>query len=243
MRRRAVVLGAVGAAVAAAGCGPGERHGGLALVYRGPVSLPGCPEAAANLVRRARPDLRVAYCGPGERRPLTAATLASAVLYVQPGGGDLDPAWRETRRYAPALRHWVRTGGRYLGICLGGYLAGADPGFALLPGDSDEYVGSPGATVPDERDTVIAVSWRGHRRHLYFQDGPLFRVTARATVLARYDTGAVAALVAPCGSGRVGVVGPHPEADRTWYADAHLTNPDGVRFDLGTDLVRHTLGS
>jgi hypothetical protein len=49
-------------------------------------------------------------------------------------------------------------------------------------------------------------------------------------------------VVTSFGAGRVGVVGPHPEADRSWYRDAHLTNPDGVQPDLGHDLVESTVG-
>jgi hypothetical protein len=60
-------------------------------------------------------------------------------------------------------------------------------------------------------------------------------------VLATYDTGAGAAVVTAFGEGRVGLVGPHPEADQSWYDDARLTNPDGIRFDLGYDLIQTTM--
>jgi len=62
-------------------------------------------------------------------------------------------------------------------------------------------------------------------------------------VIATYDTGTAAALVADYGAGRVGVVGPHPEADHSWYDDAGLTNPDGVHPDLGHDLIESTVRS
>jgi glutamine amidotransferase-like uncharacterized protein len=160
---------------------------------------------------------------------------------VQPGGGDdLDGAWRAVKSFGGPLREWLHNGGRYLGICMGAYLAGEDPGWGLLPGDTAEYVGSRGATVRTTRDTVVGVRWRGHQRHMYFQDGPYFTLDRRANaqVLATYEGGQPAALVAPYGAGRVGVVGPHPEADATWYAQYRLKNPDGLRFDLGNDLVQ-----
>jgi hypothetical protein len=74
------------------------------------------------------------------------------------------------------------------GFCLGAYLAGATPGFALLPGNTSQYIASPGATVDTTDDTVIPVRWRGKPRHLFFQDGPVFRLNAGAdaTVLATY---------------------------------------------------------
>jgi hypothetical protein len=218
----------VGLVAAAASCGRGappqaaDPGGGIALVYRGPASCDGCSEAVAALLSLAVPGLQVAYCGPGERTALS---------------------WTVMRGYAADIRAFVRGGGCYLGFCLGGYLAGFDPGFGLLPGDSGEYTTSPGASVRTTDNTVVALRWRGRLRHAFFQDGPLFTLDAgKATVLATYTTGPVAAAVAAYGAGRVGVVGPHPEADVSWYADNGLTNPDGIHVDLGRDFVRTALG-
>ncbi|MFE3556225.1 hypothetical protein ACFXKW_15340 [Streptomyces sp. NPDC059193] len=144
---------------------------------------------------------------------------------------------------AGAIRDWTREGGRYLGFCMCGYLAGSDPGFGLLPGTTEQYITTPSASIHDARETIVAVSWESRRRHMYFQDGPVFVLDdgANASVLATYDNGTPAALVAPYGSGQVAVVVPHPEADTTWYSDAGLNNPDGVRFDLGHDLIEETI--
>lgn len=83
--------------------------------------------------------------------------------------------------------------------------------------------------------------WRGRPRTLFFQDGPLFLLDngADATVLATYPNGTVAALVAPFGAGRVGVVGPHPEATEEWYTDVHL--PVHHTRDLALDLVNEVM--
>ena len=213
----------------------------LALVYRGPAASPGCPETVAALLRRSPSQFRTELCGPNERTALTAEALASATLYAQPGGTDLPPAWRHMHPYAETIRSFVHGGGHYLGFCLGGYLAGHNPGFGLLPGDSNEYIESRGAEVTSPTDAVIAVRWRGRRRRVYFQDGPYFtlRPHARATVLARYENGLAAAVVARYGVGRVGVVGPHPEADRSWYVGLPPRPVDSR--DLGYDLVETTM--
>ena len=167
-----------------------------------------------------------------------------AMVYAQPGGGSLDAGWRQMRPYATVITDFVQRGGRYLRFCLGGYLAGATPGFTLLPGDASEYISSRDADTRTTRDTIVTVTWRGRERHMFFQDGPIFVLdpTAPATVLARYTNGAVAALVAPYGKGRVGVVGPHPEATSSWYSDVRRPNPDGIRPDLGYDFVQSTIG-
>lgn len=227
-----------------------------ALVYRGPAALPGCPEAVAALLARA--GFAVGYVGPQEAADLSPAALADADLYAQPGGASLRRAFRRLRRHGPVLADYVAAGGRYLGFCLGAYLAGRDPGFALLPGDTDRYIDSPGASVATDADTVLTVRWRGTDREVFFQDGPWFRVDAAdaedlsgggparrpdaaVRVLARYDNGLPAALVARHHAGAVGVVGPHPEATEDWFADAGLRPRDAT--DLGLDLVEELMRS
>jgi glutamine amidotransferase-like uncharacterized protein len=244
-RTRSGVLAAGRRVLAACGGLPFQPSGRerkqtpVALVYRGPASSPGCPEAVAALLESSRWGLDVRYVGPNEDVPLSARALAGAAVYAQPGGGTLKRGYRHLRPHRAAIREFVRAGGRYLGFCLGGYLAGATPGFALLPGDTDQYIASPAATVCSEDDTLVQVCWRGRQRTLFFQDGPYFWVhpSADTTVVATYPNGTIAALVAGFGSGRVGVVGPHPEATEDWYTDAGLGVADRLDADLGLDLV------
>lgn len=238
--------GAAGVLAAVAACAPAQGkpdNRPLAMVYRGPASCSGCSEAVAALLETNPTSYRTRFVGPGEDLDVSAKNLADAVIYAQPGGGSVSSAWHRMRGYAEGIRTWVKGGGHYLGFCLGAYLAGATPGFGLLPGDTAEYVGSHGADVAETTDTVIPVTWNGSRRHMYFQDGPYFKLDsgAEATVLATYQSGAPAALVTNFGQGRVGVVGPHPEADDNWYRSTGLHNPDGIRLDLGYDLIRHTV--
>jgi glutamine amidotransferase-like uncharacterized protein len=213
---------------------------GLALVYRGPAALPGCPEAVAALLASSRWGFDVRYVGPDGDLPLSRPVLASAVLYAQPGGHSLRRAYRKLKRHGEELRDFVVSGGRYVGFCLGGYLAGATPGLKLLPGDTDQYIVSACASVTSESDAIVEVSWRGHRRYMYFQDGPVFKLSRNADdveIIARYPNGEIAALSAGFGAGRVGVVGPHPEATPDWYSDSGLIDPDGLDADLGHDLI------
>ncbi|WP_250548771.1 BPL-N domain-containing protein [Pseudonocardia sp. H11422] len=215
----------------------GER----ALIYRGPAACEGCAEAVAALLRSCPRRFDVSYAGPADLE-LTATSLRSAALYAQPGGGNsVRKAYRQMRRSAPAIRDYVWSGGRYLGICMGAYLAGTWRGFGFLPDDTDQFITSPGADVTIKADTIVRVDWRGRRRHMFFQDGTVFPIgshTPDVTVLARYaSNGAAAAVVAPFGQGRIGVCGPHPEAPSEWYEAHDLTNPDGIRADLGHDLI------
>jgi len=246
---RIAPLGALGIVAACSPDGARDRHGGatgrpLALVYRGPAGCRGCSEAVAALLESAPSPFRVEYCGPDERLSLTGATLSAAAVYAQPGGGDdLAAAWTAMRPHAATLRSWIGEGGRYLGFCMGGFLAGADPGLGILPGDSGEYVGTVGATVHDDGDASVDVAWNGTRRAVYFQGGPYFSIAEgdAATVVARYSNGLVAAMVSAYGRGRVGVTGPHPEAPASWYREAGLAVPRPLPFDIGYDLVGRTM--
>ncbi|EST36669.1 hypothetical protein [Streptomyces roseochromogenus] len=80
----------------------------------------------------------------------------------------------------------------------------------------------------------------GARHSVYFQDGPVFLldVGADARILARYDYGAPAALVACFGAGRVAVTGPHSEASDGWCTDYGLLVHHTL--DLARDLVERT---
>ncbi|MFK0250330.1 BPL-N domain-containing protein [Amycolatopsis azurea] len=217
----------------------------LALVYRGPASLPGCPEAVAELLESSSHGFEVQFTGPDEEVPLCKSSLSAATLYAQPGGGRLSYAYRKLRRHHNDIRSFVWSGGRYLGFCLGAYLAGATPGFGLLPGDTDRYIDTEDSAFDHADDTVVAIRWRGRRRKLYFQDGPVFLLDSPdvANVLATYSNGMAAALVAPFGTGHVGVVGPHPEATRDWYTDSGLRRPIlRTGRNLGLDLVDAVMG-
>jgi glutamine amidotransferase-like uncharacterized protein len=217
----------------------------LALVYRGPAACPdGCSEAAAAMVRTAKQGFDVRYVGPKETLKLTAANLKRAALYVQPGGGDSSElAARQMRASAPVISAYVRNGGRYLGMCMGGYLAGT-PGFDILPGNSDQFITSKGASVTTAADTTVQVTWRGKTRHMYFQDGSLFTLERGATgvtVLAKYTNNQIAALVAKTGRGKVAVAGPHPEAPSSWYSYNRVTDRDGPDADLGRDMINSVM--
>ena len=215
----------------------------VALVYRDTNACPKCSEAVAALLRSGKWNFAVRYVGPQEALKLSAETLKTATLYAQPGdNGDVDEVFRDLSRQLgdpTILADWVRGGGRYLGICMGAYLAGTAPGFKLLSKDTRQFITSPKASVKTTADAVVRVYWRNRPRYLFFQDGPYFRLgtESNATVLAKYTNGKIAALVTSCGKGEVGLSGPHPEATEDWFRDCHLVNPDGVQTDLGLDLI------
>jgi hypothetical protein len=248
-----LVLAAVCACSAASARPPGRTSPGragaglaarpVALVYRGPASCAGCSEAVAALIRRSPRHFSVSYAGPGEKLKVTAASLRGAALYAQPGGDGsvqhgmtaLGPA------AAAAIRSYVAAGGHYLGICMGAYLAGEDPGIGLLaPGDTGGYDQTRGASVTTAAQAVIPVIWGTTVSYQYAQDPPYIIPSGvrGEKVLARFTNHHVDALVRPYHRGAVGVVGTHPEADRTWFTPAMWrAAKDGFSYPEGLRLI------
>jgi hypothetical protein len=222
---------------------PGSAGRPVALVYRGPASCPGCSEAVAALIRLSPLHFKVSYAGPGEKLKITAASLREAALYAQPGGGGsvrkgmtaLGPA------AAATIKSYVAAGGHYLGICMGAYLAGSDPGMSLLaPGDTGEYDQTRGASVRTAAQAVIPVIWGRTVGYQYAQDPPYIIPSGvrGEKVLSRFTNHLVDALVRPYRRGAVGVVGTHPEADRTWFTPAMWrAAKDGFSYPEGLQLI------
>ncbi|KAI4645957.1 hypothetical protein J4E93_005536 [Alternaria ventricosa] len=235
-----------------------------AIVYRGSSTCDNCSESVGRLLMNSPYHFNVTYAGPDEEVDLSPSLLSKADLYAYPGGPaqetkndftDLDEAWDELKTHAKTIREFVNGGGRYMGFCLGAYLAGKSA-LDLMPSGID--VGSEilqdKAQVDDDRDTTIQVDWKFNAstsspklekaRWAYFQEGATmlgFNDSDRG-ILARYSANQnVAASVTPYGKGFVGLVGPHPEAYELWYEDAEIKNPEGVRTDIGYDFVKSTI--
>lgn len=144
-------------------------------------------------------------------------------------------AYNELQDHAPEIRDFVNNGGRYLGFCLGAFLAGNSPGFDLLPSgaSTDAERKMDNSQVTGTEDTIIQVDWtfrtkvsafsRGETakaQWIYFQDGAVINGLpddGNHTILGRYSqNGNVAASLTPYGKGWVAVTGPHPEAPKDW---------------------------
>lgn len=204
-----------------------------ALVYRGPAACDGCPESVKHLLETSVSNFKVTYVGPEEKVDMTRETLRGVDVFAQPGGGNISETWPHMKPYKNLIRDFVSGGGRYMGFCLGAYLAGR-PGYDILPGRSntDEECIQQGAQVKNRKNTMIQVDWEfttgadaGKTEKLwqFFQDGAVIDLkgdaeTANgARVIARYSSNRdVAASITPYGKGWVGVVGPHPEATKDW---------------------------
>lgn len=199
----------------------------------------------------------VIYAGDGTDLDVpTALEIYKPAIYVQPGGGDdMGVAWKAVSPVKHAILEYVKNGGRYIGICMGSFLSskGGDEddfeGYKLITKsgwDAANYIETEGADVTDMDQTLVHVTWKGHKKAIFFQGGPSFKPIRHKTegeVIAHYSNGDAAAIVVPYGDGKVGVTGPHPEATASWYDD--VVNEGGPRghvvHSLFMDLVDTTL--
>jgi glutamine amidotransferase-like uncharacterized protein len=215
-----------------------SRNDKIALVYNGPGACYGCAESFVKVLKPL--GFRIKFVSPSE---MTKKVFDEASLYVQPGGTDrlMDTLEVLTADQIQNLRNFVSTGGRYLGTCAGGYLATAYtydegriiPAFGLLPFNSMEESENPAPVVEP-------IKWLDESRKIYFQDGPYFQVRPSDSIqiVARYEnTNHVAALISVFGLGKVGVIGPHPEADSDWYKEDGLEIPEKLSLDLAGSFV------
>ena len=203
-------------------CGALDRPP-VALVYHGPVADPYAAEALGDLL--AKIGLEVRYLDQAEE---ISSRLAEACLLAIGGTDDNTEPLRQALipGQRDAIQEFVRSGGRFVGICGGGYLAsrgwdeywGPVEGLGLVPALTDYY-------GRDLDPRIINVDWLGTRRLLYYQGGPVFFLGERDQVVERvatYEDGSLAALFCALGQGKVLAMGPHPEADITWLEEDHL---------------------
>jgi len=183
---------------------------------------------------------------------LSEALLASADCLVIPGGlGDADQYDDSFLRIlSPSIKNYLAKGGRYMGICAGGYFAGNHYMNILQPSTKVvQYVRRKNSTVKHEDHDVVTVDWAGENRTIYFHDGGAF-VPRRwfnrmsGTVIARYSNGDAAAIIQNHKKGRVGVMGPHPEAQKWWFYSQTRINKrwrDCIQHELLLSFVERLL--
>jgi glutamine amidotransferase-like uncharacterized protein len=142
---------------------------------------------------------------------------------VFPGGdGDSDQFDEFLYTYKSQVRKYVKEGGRYLGICMGSYFAGSHY-FNLLDTNIGytQYVKRPNSTVNKTSPSIVKLNWKGEEKEMYFHDGAAFyfkkEPVESVKIYGTYKNGDIAAMIQSYGEGKIGVIGPHPEAQKWWF--------------------------
>jgi phosphoribosylformylglycinamidine (FGAM) synthase-like amidotransferase family enzyme len=214
-----------------------------------------CADAVLDVLRLSR-KYDADFIGPSSYpyKALTSSSIAEASCLVVPGGlGDADQYDDSfLRRLAPTVKSYLAQGGRYLGICAGGYFAGHHYMDILKPNTkAAQYVRRKGSTVHHEDHDVVTIDWQGETRTAYFHDGAAFVPRKWCSkisgdVVARYSNGDAAAIIQPYKYGRVGVMGPHLEAHKWWfYSQTRISKRwrDSVQHDLLLEFTERLLNA
>jgi glutamine amidotransferase-like uncharacterized protein len=211
-----------------------------ALIFNGAGTCGGCPEAIANLLKEKK--YKVNYVNESN---LNREILSKAELYVQPGGSDdiTETISALTSDQIKAIKDYVQSGGVYLGVCAGAYLAGkySDeklnfPGFDLIElSEVDQE------TENDDQAKLIKIILPSNNvRFTYYQAGPHFgfNIPINAKIMSYYsNTKHIASRISFLGKGKVGLIGPHYEADKSWYREDNLSTKYGFNFDLFNQFI------
>jgi hypothetical protein len=228
-----LVLGTAFPAAEALGSrGSDKRSSAYVLVYSGPVVCSGCAENLGDVVTAA--GLRVRYVSRPEKVP---GLLHGAGAFVVPATNFGTESMRRAfeRSVLPALRRYLRAGGRYLGVCGGAFLAAR---LGIVPVSVATY-------SSNSRPHLERVRWYGRLRWMYYLNGPYFiRKSRRAPikVIATYFDGSIAALAYRFGKGKVIVSGPHPEARRSWLVRDGIASAGWKpTFPLAIAMLRNLL--
>ena len=129
-------------------------------------------------------------------------------LVCVPGGiGDASDFDVCFANHGDRVRKFVQDGGKYLGICMGGYWASNDY-LGILSDDVSvtQYIKRPNTDTRRPHAKNLEVNWNGQRERMYFYDG--FAVTGNQNnfkTIARYMNGDPMAII----QGNIGIIACH----------------------------------
>ena len=135
-----------------------------------------------------------------------------------PGGyGDSDRYDTLMKWNADLVRNFLKTGGKFLGICMGAYWADRDYLDILDDVRVVQYIKRPNTDTRRPHPKAMPVRWLGVNERMYFYDGCAF-VGDNVDVVATYSNGDAMAII----QGQIGLIGCHLESEQWWYDKKYL---------------------
>jgi len=192
-------------------CAAANKYAMLKTKIQVLVHHPQCSIQSAHGVMRALAlDYTVTFITNQQLTDLSACDL----LIIPGGIGDSDHWHSICEHSLTSVQQHVLNGGYYLGICMGAYWAGPLYFNLLQNSRIVQHIRRKRAFTTRSYGTVIPVVWQGQHQDMYFYDGcSILGDWQQHEVIARYSNRDPAAVI----SGRVAVIGPHPESDVYWY--------------------------
>ena len=135
-------------------------------------------------------------------------------IVAVPGGfGDASSFDRLFKANQNSVKQFVRTGGKYLGICMGAYWAGTHYLDLLDSVEAVQYITQPNTDTRRPHAKDINIEWQGHPNRMFFYDGCALVGNGQYDTIATYANGDAMAVIQK----NIGVIGCHPEAESFWY--------------------------
>ena len=137
-----------------------------------------------------------------------------SIIAVPGGFGDAASYQSLLKHNADSVISFVKSGGRYLGICMGAYWAGKHYFNILDSVDAVQYITQPNTDTRRPHAKAIAVTWNNQPDRMFFYDGcALVGDHTKFKTVATYANGDAMAIV----QDRIGLIGCHPESEQFWY--------------------------
>ena len=136
-------------------------------------------------------------------------------IVAVPGGfGDAATFNRLFKANGKAVKDFVASGGKYLGICMGAYWAGSHYFDILDSVDAVQYITQTNTDTRRPHAKDINIVWQGHPNRMFFYDGcALVGDNTKFTTIATYANGDAMAII----QNNIGLIGCHPESQQFWY--------------------------
>ena len=136
-----------------------------------------------------------------------------------PGGiGDADKFEMCFEHNKKAVNNFLNRGGKYLGICMGGYWAGSEYFNILKDCDTTQYITRPNTDTRRPHAKNLSVEWNGQLEKMFFYDGFAVVGSNNFETIGRYMNGDPMAII----QDKIGLIGCHPESDLNWHNKPYL---------------------
>jgi len=160
---------------------------------------------------------------------------------VVPGGfGDADSYDSLFKYNGRTVKKYIKSGGRYLGICMGAYWASSLYLNILDNVEAVQYLKRPDTDTRRPHAKNINITWRGEPMNMFWYDGCALIGDGDKEVIATYSNGDAMAII----QNRIGLIGCHPESEQFWYDSYSWMNGkyhNGTHHKLLLDFVNELM--
>ena len=135
-------------------------------------------------------------------------------IVAVPGGfGDANSYDNLFKYNGGAIRDYIESGGRYLGICMGAYWASNLYLDILKDVQAVQYLKRPKTDTRRPHAKNIKIEWLGTPMNMFWYDGCALVGSGYYDTIAKYANDDAMAII----QDRIGLIGCHPESEQFWY--------------------------